>query len=57
MTSSDMKFFKLSQHPYTRPRLEGMMAEISKYNALAEGIKTLDEREDTEGNDTFVLCC
>ena len=35
----NLMFFKLSQHFDIRPRLEGMKAEISKYNALAEGIK------------------
>ena len=52
----NLKLFQLSQHPDIRPRLEGMKAEISKYNALAEGIKALDERKDAKGNDTFVLC-
>ena len=51
-----LKLFKLSQHPDIRPRLEGMKAAISKYNAVAEFIKALDERKDDKGNDTFVLC-
>ena len=29
---------------------------ISKCNALAEGIKALDERKDDKDNDTSVLC-
>ena len=41
----NLKLFKLSQHPEIRPPLEGMKAEISKYNARAEGIKALDERK------------
>jgi hypothetical protein len=52
----NLKLFKLSQHPDIRPRLEGMKEEISKYNAIASGIKALDERKDAKGNDTFVLC-
>ena len=52
----NLKFFKLIQHPDIRPRLARTKEEISKYNALAEGIKALDERKDAKGNDTFVLC-
>ena len=33
-----------------------MKAEISKYTALAEGIKALDDRKDAKGDETFVLC-
>ena len=52
----NLKLFKLSQHPDIRPRLEGMKEEISKYNAIASGIKSPDERKDVKGNDTIVLC-
>ena len=36
--------------------LEGMKDEISKYNAIASGIKSCDERKDVKSNDTFVFC-
>ena len=42
-------------HPDIRPRLEGMKEEISKYNAMASGITSLDERKDVRDNNTFVL--
>jgi hypothetical protein len=45
----NLKLFKLSQHPDIRPRLEGMKEEISKYNAIASFIKSLDERFRTKG--------
>ena len=32
-----------------------MKTKISKYNAFVQGIKTLDQRKDAKGNDTFVL--
>jgi len=48
----NLKVFKLSQHPDIPPRLEGVKEEIGKYNAIASGFKSPDERKDV----TFVLC-
>jgi hypothetical protein len=45
----NLKLFKLSQRPDIRPRLEGIKQEISKYNAMASGIMSLDERKDVKG--------
>jgi hypothetical protein len=45
-----MKLFKLSEHPDTRPRFDGMQTEISKYHSLVQGIKPFDARKDAKGN-------
>ena len=51
----NMKLFKLSEHLYIRPRLDEMKIQISKYNALVQGIKSIDQLKDAECNETFVI--
>lgn len=49
----NMKLCKLSEHPDTRPRLDGMQTDKSKYHSVVQGIKSFDERKDAQGTDAF----
>jgi hypothetical protein len=51
----NLKLFKLSEHPQIGPHIEDMKSEINKYHALVQSIKSLDERKDVKGKDTFSL--
>jgi hypothetical protein len=51
----NLNLFKLSEHPQIGPHIEGMKSEINKYHALVQSIKSLDERKDAKGQDTFAL--
>ena len=50
-----LKIFRLTEHPLSRPHIEGMKSEIIKYHTLVKSIKPLDQRKDAKGKDTFVL--
>ena len=50
-----MNLFKLSDHPQIGPHIEGMKSEINKYHAIVQSIKSVDERKDAKGRDTFSL--
>ena len=51
----NLKLFKLSEHPQIGPHIQDMKSEINKYHALVQSIKSLDERKDVKGKDTFSL--
>jgi hypothetical protein len=51
----NLNLFKLSDHPQIGPHIEGMKSEINKYHAIVQSIKSLDERKDAKGQDTFSL--
>jgi hypothetical protein len=53
--NSNLKLFKLSEHPQIGPHIQDMKSEINKYHALVYSIKSLDERKDVKGKDTFSL--
>ena len=50
-----LKIFKLYEHPQSRPQIEVMKTEVMKYQALADSIKSFEERKDSKGKDTFDL--
>ena len=50
-----LKIFKLYEHPDIRPQIEVMKTEVMKYQALADSIKSFEERKDSKGKDTFDL--
>ena len=50
-----LKIFKLHDHPEIRPQIEVMKTEVMKYQALADSIKSFEERKDIKGKDTFDL--
>ena len=51
----NLNLLKLSEHPQIGPHIEGMNSEINKYHDIVQSIKSLDERKDVKGNDTFSL--
>ena len=51
-----LKIFKFYEHPKIRAEIEVMKTEVMKYQALADSIKSLEERKDSKGKDTFDLC-
>ncbi len=51
----NLKLFKLREHPQIGPHIQDMKSEINKYHALVQSIKSLDERKDVKGKDTFSL--
>ena len=50
-----LKIFILYEHPEIRPQIEVMKTEVIKYQALADSIKSFEERKANNGKDTFVL--
>ena len=50
-----LKIFKFYDHPEIRPQIEVMKTEVMKYHALADSIKSFEERKDSKGKDTFDL--
>ena len=48
-----LKIMKLSQHPQIVLQIEVMKTEVITYQTLAASIKSLVERKDGKGNDTF----
>ena len=50
-----LKIFKLYEHPEIRVQIEVMKTEVMKYQALADSIKSFEERKDIKGKDTFDL--
>ncbi len=50
-----MKIFKLYEHPEIRAQIKVMKIEVMKYQALADSIKSFEERNDSKGKDTFDL--
>ena len=42
-------------HPEIRPQIEVMKTEVMKYQALADCIKSFEERKDIKGKDNFDL--
>ena len=51
----NLKLFKLSEHLQIGPHIQDMKSEINKYHGLVQSIKSLDERKDVKGKDTFSL--
>jgi hypothetical protein len=51
----NLKLFKVSEHPQIGPHIQVMKSEINKYHAIVQSIKSLDERKDVKGKDTFSL--
>ena len=51
----NLKIFKLYEHPEIRPKIEVMKTEFTKYQTLADSIKSFDERKDNKGKDNFDL--
>jgi hypothetical protein len=66
----NLNLFRLSEHPQigthnkfcfcknnkrTIDRVQGMKSEINTYHVLVQSIKSLDERKDVKGKDTFSL--
>jgi hypothetical protein len=43
------------EHLQIGPHIQGMKSEINKYHALVKSIKSLDEKKDVKGKDTFSL--
>ena len=50
-----LKIFKFYEHPKIRAQIEVMKIEFIKYQALADSIKSFEERKDSKGKDTFEL--
>ncbi len=50
-----LKIFKFYEHPEIRVEIQVMKTEVMKYQALADSIKSFEERKDSKGKDTFVL--
>ena len=51
----NLNLFKLSDHPRIGPHIKVMVSEINKYHVIVQSIKSLDERKDAKGQDTFLL--
>ena len=50
-----MKILKLSQHPQIMFQIEVMKTEVITYQTPADSIKSLVERKDDKGQDTFYI--
>jgi hypothetical protein len=50
-----LKIFKFYDHPEVRAEIQVMKNEVMKYQALADSIKSFEERKDRKGKDTFDL--
>ena len=50
-----LKIFKFYEHPKIRAQIEVMKTEFMRYQALADSIKSFEERKDSKGKDTFDL--
>jgi hypothetical protein len=50
-----LKIFKFYEHPKIRAQIEVMKTEFIRYQALADSIKSFEERKDSKGKDTFDL--
>jgi hypothetical protein len=50
-----LKIFKFYEHPKIRAQIEVMKTEFIRYQALADSIKSFEERKDRKGKDTFDL--
>jgi hypothetical protein len=48
-----LKTLKLYGHPEITPQIGVMKTEVMKYQALADSIKSFEERKDSKGKDTF----
>ena len=44
-----------NEHPQIGTHIQGMKSEINTYHVLVQSIKSLDERKDVKGKDTFSL--
>jgi hypothetical protein len=55
MLNSRSCIFKLYEHPELRARIEVTKPEFTKYQALADSIKSFEERKDSKGKDSFDL--
>jgi hypothetical protein len=51
----NLNLFRLSEHPQIGTHIQGMKSEINTYHVLVQSIKSLDERKDVKGKDTFSL--
>jgi hypothetical protein len=51
----NLNLFKLREHPQIGTHIQGMKSEINKYHTIVQSIKSLDERKDAMGRDTFSL--
>jgi hypothetical protein len=50
-----LKIFKFYEHPKIREQIEVMKTEFMRYQALADSIKSFEERKHSKGKDTFDL--
>ena len=50
-----LKIFKFYEHPEIRAQIAVMKTEFTRYQALADSIKSFEERKDSQGKDTFDL--
>ena len=48
-----LKILKLSQHPQIMLQIEVMKTDVIKYQTPADSIKSLVDRKDAKGKDTF----
>jgi hypothetical protein len=53
--SVGLKIFKFYEHPGIRAQIAVMKTEFAWYQALADSIKSFEERKDSETKDTFDL--
>ncbi len=47
------KILKLDEHPEIAPHVEVMKTEVMKYQALADSIRSFEERVDSQWKDIF----